>query len=371
MQDLISVYIHWPFCKSKCPYCDFNSYTNSKIDEEEFVNTYLKELEHYGQKLKNRKISTIFFGGGTPSLMCIKSLEKILNKISELWQVDKNTEISLEANPITFEIEKFKDFKNAGINRLSIGIQALNDADLKLLGRIHDFKQAFDSIKIAQKIFKDSYSIDLIYTRPKQTLEDWKKELEQAIELSPYHLSLYQLSLEPGTQFYKKYKNIDQELSAKFYELTQEITEKNNIGFYEVSNYARKNYECKHNLNYWKYGEYIGIGAGAHGRIEFQQNKRTVVENIKNPIKWMEKVNKFGCGFEEKYVLNSEEKFKEFVLMGLRLRNGIQQENIYDLFDLKKLKYLEKQNLIEVCKNRIKVKKDKFILLDSITTYLL
>ena len=205
MLGALSIYIHYPFCKSKCPYCDFNSHVEKQINDKRFENAYLREIEYFAQELKNREIKTIFFGGGTPSLMPVNLVEKILEKISSLSVIDKNCEITLEANPTSFEATKFKDFKHAGVNRLSIGIQALNDVDLKFLGREHSAYEAINTIKTASKIF-ENYSFDLIYTRPNQKLSDWKQELEQAISLSPNHLSLYQLTIEKGTKFYGLYQ---------------------------------------------------------------------------------------------------------------------------------------------------------------------
>jgi len=378
----ISLYIHYPFCISKCPYCDFNSFANLNIDKDILLKAYLKEINGYHKLLPNRIIKTIFLGGGTPSLMSAKFLEKILSEIYKLWKVNDKAEISLEANPTTVETSKFQDFKKLGINRLSLGIQALNDKDLKFLGRIHNTEESLNAIKIAQKIFKDNYSIDLIYARPNQTLSDWEKELTQAIKLSPNHLSLYELTIEKGTPFYaQKIKTTDEKLAVDLYYLTNEITEKNNIPFYEVSNYAKKGYKCRHNINYWKSGEWIGIGAGAHSRICLDPLKqqsyktRTVIENIKNPNLWIKKVQENNFGYKEKYDLSENEFIKEFLIMGLRLRNGIttkdlqkyiKNKNILDIINCQNSKILKKQNFIEVSKKSIKVKKEGFILLNKI-----
>lgn len=377
----ISLYIHYPFCNSKCPYCDFNSFANLNVDKDILLNSYLKEINSYHKLLPNRKIKTIFFGGGTPSLMSANFLGKILNEIHKLWNVDKDVEISLEANPTSVEIGKFQDFKNLGINRLSIGIQALNDKDLKFLGRKHSAKEGLNAIKIAQKIFQERYSIDLIYARPNQSLKEWKSELNDAIKLSPNHISLYELTIENGTPFYaQKISELNEDVATDLYFSTNEIMDKNDIPFYEISNYARKGYECKHNINYWKSGEWIGIGAGAHSRICFNQTEnnyktRTVIENIKNPNLWMKKVQENDFGYKEKYDLPEQDFVKEFFLMGLRLRSGISNKDlqkytldktIFDFVNLKNCELLEKQNFIEVSKKSIRVKNKGLILLNRI-----
>lgn len=377
-----SLYIHYPFCLSKCPYCDFNSYKITDINQENFLKAYLDELKYYHNFLKNRKIKTIFFGGGTPSIMSIHFLEKILNQINFLWGIDEDIEISMEANPTTFEIKKFQDFKSLGVNRLSIGVQSLNDDELKFFGRIHNREEAINAIKIAEKIFLDKYSIDLICARPNQDFNKWKEELNEAIKLSPFHISLYQLIIEEGTVFYKnKVKTLDDKKSAELYKITNDILEQNNIFAYEVSNYAKNGYECKHNLNYWDSGEWLGIGAGVHSRICFNDyfqddyKVRTCIENIKFPNKWVENVAKNGCGCENKYELKREEFIEEIILMGLRKINGIflnkikdylKIENVEDILNKKFIEFLKDENFIEVSKDRIKINKDSFIILDSI-----
>jgi putative oxygen-independent coproporphyrinogen III oxidase len=380
---IASLYIHYPFCISKCPYCDFNSFANLNINEGLLLDAYIKEINSYYSLLPDYKIHTIFFGGGTPSLMSPCFLEKILDEVHKLWKLDKNVEISLEANPSTVETNKFQTFKHLGINRLSLGIQALNDKDLKFLGRKHNAEEGINAIRIARKIFKDKYSIDLIYGRPNQTLFDWENELERAIALSPYHLSLYQLTIESGTVFYaKKINEIKEKLSRDLYFLTGEITKKHGIPLYEVSNYAKKGYECKHNMNYWKSGEWIGIGAGAHGRIlnpntKNQSNYKTriAIENIKNPNLWSKKVFDSNFGYEIQYDLSEQEFIKEFLLMGLRLKNGvtdkdlnkyIKDKNISDIINNENCIILKKQNFIELLKKRIKVTNKGFILLNQI-----
>ncbi len=383
MSDL-SIYIHYPFCLSKCPYCDFNSYKLSSLDEENFLRAYLGELDYYGRFFKDRKIKTIFFGGGTPSLISINFLENIFKKINDIWNIDNNIEISMEANPTTFEINKFKEFKNLGINRLSIGVQSFNDEILKFFGRIHSVEEAKKAIDIASKVFFDKYSIDLIYARPNQKLNDWLKELEEAIRFSPFHISLYQLIVEEGTKFFEdKIEELEENKAAEMYKTTNEFLESNDIFLYEVSNYAKKGYECKHNLNYWNSGEWVGIGAGAHGRLCFNNDfingykLRTDIENIKNPIKWQKQVLEKGYGFEIKENLTKDEFIEEILLMGLRMRNGISINNVKkylkidDLREILNKNYKNIEKYLNISGENISVKLEYFEVLDYIVKNIL
>jgi putative oxygen-independent coproporphyrinogen III oxidase len=369
MPKNLSIYIHYPFCKSKCPYCDFNSHVKANIDHERFLAAYLRELDFFAEKLKNRKITTIFFGGGTPSLMPIFLVDKILEKISQLWQVDENCEVTLEANPTSFEAEKFKEFRNAGINRLSIGIQALNDVDLKFLGREHSASEAIKTIETASKIF-DNFSFDLIYARPQQTLNSWKEELEMAISFGTKHLSLYQLTIEKGTKFFSQYKKgefqmPDEELSAQFYEMTNQISKNHGFELYEISNYAKKSFECAHNMVYWQGGDYLGIGAGAHSRVyldEDAKNRRAIMM-VHEPVSWLNKVEEIGAGIQSDEKISSEELLEELILMGLRLKGGIDDtifqehfgKKLEEVFDFKKLEGLVEKGFLEISKGNIRI----------------
>lgn len=371
----ISIYIHYPFCKSKCPYCDFNSYCNLKIDEKELIKVYLNEIEYYKDIIKDKIINTIYFGGGTPSLMSEKLLSNIINKINSLYKINKNCEISLESNPNSINYEKLKSFKDIGINRLSIGVQSLIDEDLKFLGRIHNKNEAIEAINNAQKIFNDRYSIDLIYGRPNQNLKEWKDELNKAIQLSPFHISLYQLIIEKGTPFYRnKVQTPNEDIATKLYEETHNILEKNNIFQYEISNYAKNGYECKHNLVYWNNGEWIGIGAGAHGRININQ-KRYSIQNLKKPLNWLDKTLKNKNGISIKKLLSKQEIIEEYLIMGLRIKDGIKIENLqknidcnnfYDILDKNNIEFLAKLNLINANDKNIKLTKKGFLLLNSV-----
>ena len=371
----ISIYIHYPFCRSKCPYCDFNSYCNLKIDEEELIKAYLNEIEYYKDIIKDKIIDTIYFGGGTPSLMSEKLLNNIMNKINSLYKINKNCEISLESNPNSINYTKLKSFKDIGINRLSIGVQSLIDEDLKFLGRIHNKNEAIEAINNAQKIFNDRYSIDLIYGRPNQNLKEWKDELNKAIQLSPFHISLYQLIIEKGTPFYRnKVQTPNEDIATKLYEETNNILEKNNIFQYEISNYAKNGYECKHNLVYWNNGEWVGIGAGAHGRININQ-KRYSIQNLKKPLNWLDKTLKNKNGISIKKLLSKQEIIEEYLIMGLRVKDGIKIENLqknidcnnfYDILDKSNIEFLAKLNLINANDKNIKLTKKGFLLLNSV-----
>lgn len=374
----LSLYIHYPFCKSKCPYCDFNSHVREGVDHARFLRAYEKELEFFAQKLGPRKIPTIFFGGGTPSLMPIFLVEGILKKISQLWEVSADCEITLEANPTSFEAAKFKDLRAVGINRLSLGIQALNDSDLKFLGREHSASEAIKTIETAQKIF-DNFSFDLIYARPKQTLESWSEELLRAINFGTKHLSLYQLTIEKGTKFFsqfarKEFVLPDENLAAEFYEMTNKVTSDAGLELYEISNYAQKNFECRHNLVYWQGDDYLGIGAGAHSRLYLEEGTRSAIMMVHEPISWLTKVEENGAGIQTQEKISSEELCEELTLMGLRLREGISAEifqrhfgkNLRDIFDFKKLEVLDAQGLIAFDENHLKIPDQARLLTNSI-----
>jgi len=349
------------------------------INHQRFLQAYERELENFAQKIGERKVATIFFGGGTPSLMPIFLVEGILKKISQVFTLDENCEISLEANPTSFEASKFKDLRGVGINRLSLGIQALNDEDLKFLGRQHSSKEAVETIEIAAKIF-DNFSFDLIYARPKQALESWRRELELAISFQTKHLSLYQLTIEKGTQFFsdfskKKFVMPDAELSAQFYELTDEITAANGFKTYEISNYAKDGFACAHNLTYWRGLDYVGIGAGAHSRIYFLgcENRRAI-SLLCEPNSWLNKVENEGIAIQKNEEILPQELLEELILMGLRLEEGINEKYFYphfskkfsEIFDYKKLQKMQDDGLIILLENIIKITPEKRILSDAI-----
>jgi len=375
----LSIYIHYPFCKSKCPYCDFNSHIFKQIDEENFLQGYLNELNYFSAKLKNRNVKTIFFGGGTPSLMPVYFVDKILAEISQIWTIDKDCEITLEANPTSFEAKKFRAFKQSGINRLSMGIQALNDDDLKFLGREHSAKEAILTIQTAGEIF-ENYSFDLIYARPNQTLDLWQKELRAAISLSANHLSLYQLTIEKGTKFYGQYLNKefilpDDNLSADLYEMTNQIASENGLELYEISNYSKSGFECKHNLAYWRSEDYLGIGAGSHSRVYLDgEELRSAIIMLHQPSAWLFDALQKNVAIQKIEKISKADLLEEIILMGLRLKNGIDNfvfqkhlnKNIDEIFDLGRLQSLTENNLILLNANNIKITNQGLILTNSV-----
>ena len=298
--DLFGVYVHWPFCKAKCPYCDFNSHVNDSIDHEKWAQSYLREIDHVAAMTPGRHVTSIFFGGGTPSLMQPQTVERILNHIHKVWPVANDVEITLEANPTSVENKKLQDFKTAGINRVSIGVQSLREHDLKFLGREHSASEAVNAIQIANDLF-DRVSFDLIYARPDQKISVWREELQEAVQYVTGHLSLYQLTIEQGTPFYTQhargeFRIPEQDQAGEFYEVTQEILEKAGLSAYEISNHAVEGQESAHNLTYWRYGDYAGIGPGAHGRLSIDGQK-FAARTHRAPDIWLGKVSNDGHGF--------------------------------------------------------------------------
>ncbi|MFY9589521.1 radical SAM family heme chaperone HemW [Rickettsia endosymbiont of Halotydeus destructor] len=364
MQHL-SIYIHWPFCLSKCPYCDFNSHVTNKVDHHLWLKSYEKEIDHFKDIIHSRYIKSIFFGGGTPSLMEPFVVEGIINKLKELANINDQTEITLETNPTSFETNKFQSFKLAGVNRVSIGVQSLRKDDLKQLGRQHDAAQAIKTIEAARKIFS-KISFDLIYARSNQTLKDWQQELQEAMQLTSGHISLYQLTIEKGTLFYKLFKEgsltiPDSDQAAEMYEWTNHYLESNNYFRYEISNYAIPNHECMHNLAYWHYDNYLGIGPGAHSRI-IENSKPQIAHSIMmwhKPEKWLQIVNDSNVGIQSKIKLSTQEMVEEILMMGLRLKGGINIDSLEqkigmkltDILDIDLLQYYQTLNLIKSDKN--------------------
>jgi oxygen-independent coproporphyrinogen-3 oxidase len=374
----ISLYVHWPFCKSKCPYCDFNSHVSQKIDYDLWLKSYLIELRSFASLLAGKNLVSVFFGGGTPSLMPPKIAASIIEELNVLCNVTDATEITLEANPTSVEASKFRDFKTAGINRVSLGIQALNNEDLIFLGREHNFTEAMQALELASKYFH-RYSFDLIYARPNQTLRQWEAELTQALRLTDGHISLYQLTIEKGTKFYNQYRKQEfalpqEELAEEMYILTQELTEQYGMPAYEVSNHARVGAECKHNMVYWNYGDYLGIGPGAHSRLEGR-----AIMMCYNPGQWLEKVNATGHGIQQESSLSQQEILEELLLMGLRVSEGISQQNFFKrtgdvpekLLNLANLKFLIAEGLVIQNPYAIKVTKKGRLVLNKIIEMLL
>lgn len=321
------VYVHWPFCLSKCPYCDFNSHVrHAAIDEARFARAFAREIEATAARVPGRDVTSIFLGGGTPSLMQPATVGAILDAIGKHWRLADNAEVTLEANPTSVEATRFAGYRAAGVNRVSLGVQALDDASLKELGRLHSAREALDAVAIARRSF-ERYSFDLIYARPGQTPAMWTEELMRAIHEAAEHLSLYQLTIEEGTPFFGlhaagKLKTPDEAVARALYDVTQEVCARHGLPAYEISNHARPGAECRHNLVYWRGDEYAGIGPGAHGRLDIN-GRRHATATEKRPEAWLMRVEANGDGVVTNDILNSEERADEFLLMGLRLAEGI------------------------------------------------
>ncbi len=321
------VYLHWPFCLSKCPYCDFNSHVrHAAIDEARFVRAFETEIASTAARVPGRTVTSIFFGGGTPSLMQPSTVSAILDAVGKHWTIAPGAEVTLEANPTSVEATRFKGYRAAGVNRVSLGVQSLDDASLKSLGRLHSAREALDAVAIARSVF-DRYSFDLIYARPRQTPAEWATELKQAIAEAAEHLSLYQLTIEPDTPFHTLHAagrlTIPGDDDARaLYDMTQEICENAGLPAYEISNHARPGAECRHNLVYWRGYEYAGIGPGAHGRLDID-GYRHAIATEQRPEAWLMRVESLGHGIVTDDLLTREERADEFLLMGLRLTEGI------------------------------------------------
>jgi len=328
------IYVHWPFCQAKCPYCDFNSHVSREIDQTRWRNALLSELDRHAAETPGRVVRSIFFGGGTPSLMPPETVDAVLTRIRRLWPQANDPEITLEANPGSVESARFRAYFDAGVSRVSMGIQALNDRDLQRLGRIHSVEEAMRAFDIARSTF-ERVSFDLIYARQDQTPEDWRKELKQALNMAIDHISLYQLTIEDGTAFGDRYRIgklrglPDEDASADMYDITQDETTKAGFSTYEVSNHARPGAESRHNSLYWRYGDYIGIGPGAHGRVTLN-GTRTATEAIRMPDAWLAAAEQ-GNGDKLRTPLTRDDQATEFLIMGLRLSEGIDTQRFANL----------------------------------------
>lgn len=350
LRDL-SLYFHWPYCVSKCPYCDFNVHVAKTIDHARWKAAYVKAIRHYAALYPDRRIVSVYFGGGTPSLMEPATVEAIIAEVSDSWTLADDCEITLEANPTSVEVDKFEAFKSAGVNRVSLGVQALNDTDLQFLGRAHDLAGARRGIDVAQRVF-DRSSFDLIYARPSQTLSAWEAELREAVALAAGHLSLYQLTIERNTPFYIKHARGDfflpeEGLAADFYSLTQDVLAGAGLPAYEVSNHAAAGEESRHNMVYWQYGDYIGIGPGAHGRVTGGNGQKQAVRDHYAPAKWLEWIEERGVGAHEADVLGARDLAVEGLMMGLRLNQGIAvQPEWLEFIDLSRAETLAVEGLL-------------------------
>jgi putative oxygen-independent coproporphyrinogen III oxidase len=321
------LYVHWPFCGAKCPYCDFNSHVRSTFDEAGWRAAVLREMAYAAGLQETRPLlQTIFFGGGTPSLMQGKSVGQIIAAAARQWPVAKNLEITLEANPASADAARFADYRAAGVNRISLGIQALDDAELKFLGRLHNLAEAKAALQLAQKTFS-RVSLDLIYARPGQSVAQWRRELAEALAFGTEHLSLYQLTIEAKTPFaalsQKGALQVPQDdLAAALYEATQEMTAAAGLPAYEVSNHARPGAEARHNMLYWRYGDYAGLGPGAHGRLQ-SGGRRLATAGERHPERWQERVGRNGHGYVEVSEIAPADAAREHLLMNLRLTEGL------------------------------------------------
>jgi oxygen-independent coproporphyrinogen-3 oxidase len=353
MTDPLALYVHWPFCVSKCPYCDFNSHVRESVDQEMWRDALLSDLAHEAAMLPGRRLGSIFFGGGTPSLMPPATVAAVLDAAEHAWGFEPGIEITLEANPSSVEAARFADLAAAGVNRVSLGLQALDNATLAFLGRAHDVTEGLAALDTAQGVF-DRVSFDLIYARPNQGLADWHAELARALSFGTEHLSLYQLTIEPGTRFQTealagRLVLPDDDRAADLFELTRALTASAGMPAYEISNHARPGAESRHNLTYWRYQDYAGIGPGAHGRRSGAATQRR-----RKPENWIEAVARNGHGIEQEDALASHERAAEAMLMGLRLAEGIDlariallgERPIGELADLSAIDRLTAQGLV-------------------------
>jgi putative oxygen-independent coproporphyrinogen III oxidase len=359
------IYVHWPFCLSKCPYCDFNSHVRERVDQERWRSALLAEIDHHAGLTPGRTVTSVFFGGGTPSLMPPATAAAVIERIARSWPLAEGLEVTLEANPTSSEAGRFRDFRGAGVNRLSLGIQALDDAALRFLGRQHDAAEALAAIGLAARHF-DRFSFDLIYARPGQGVEDWRQELRRALDHAVGHLSLYQLTIEEGTRFHALHGRgelvlPDEDLAGDLFETTQELLGAAGLPAYEISNHARPGQECRHNLTYWRYGDYVGIGPGAHGRLTLGGAKLATRAH-RAPEIWLERVEARGHGKHEDETVGAAERAEEMLMMGLRLAEGVSLDRLSreagrapeEVLDMKALGRLADAGFVELSAGRLR-----------------
>jgi putative oxygen-independent coproporphyrinogen III oxidase len=372
--EAFAVYIHWPFCAAKCPYCDFNSHVRHQPpDQARYAAAFAREIATTADRVPGRTVTSIFLGGGTPSLMAPATVGAILDAVAKHWTVADDAEVTLEANPSSVEAERFAGYRAAGVNRVSLGVQALNDTDLRFLGRLHDVRQALSAVELARKTFP-RLSFDLIYARPGQAPDAWRRELTSAIGLAADHLSLYQLTIEQGTPFYALHTTgklvvPDEGAAADLYAVTQEVCDAAGLPAYEISNHAAPGAECRHNLAYWHYAEYAGIGPGAHGRLRLTDGRHATATE-KSPEAWLEKVESQGEGLIVDDLLTPEEQGDEYLLMGLRLADGVDLARYRELsgrrLDPKRLSDLLAHGMVERTGGRVKATRAGFYVLDAV-----
>jgi len=376
------VYIHWPFCLSKCPYCDFNIYLRRDHDEGEWLDAYLQSVRTYQSLMPDREIVSIYFGGGTPSLMKTSEVSAIIDEVGKGWRVANDVEITLEANPTSTEMDKFAAFKSAGVNRLSLGVQSLRDDALKFLGRLHSSADVRRAIDIADQVF-ERFTFDLIYARPDQSLAQWESELKEAIPIMKGHLSAYQLTIKEGTAFARQvargdFKLADDDMLADFYTMTGEIMSAHGMPSYEVSNYGAAGQESRHNMVYWLYQDYIGIGPGAHGRIGYAGQK-FASEDCKRPSDWMNAVARQGHGSIAHEPIEPRDQFEEILMGGLRVKEGADLSRAEaetglawrDVIDTKRLDVLIDQSWLHLQDERLVPSREGWLRVDSILPFIL
>jgi putative oxygen-independent coproporphyrinogen III oxidase len=347
------VYVHWPFCQAKCPYCDFNSHVKRGVDQARYARALIRELTTMAHRMAGRTVSSIFFGGGTPSLMEVTTVSSLLDAIGGLWTVSDDVEITLEANPTSVEADRFRGYRAAGVNRVSLGVQAMDDKSLKALGRLHTAQEALTAVALARDTF-ERVSFDLIYARPHQTIEDWRRELADALAYSAGHMSLYQLTIEEGTPFAAlhaagRLETPSEDVGAAMYDVTQELCEAAGLHAYEVSNHARPGDESRHNLVYWQGDPYAAAGPGAHGRL-LVDGKWISTRTHDDPMRWLTEVEKTGSGLAVDELVDNPDRAVEILLMGLRLTSGVHQSQLpapfEDVIDSQAVKDLVTEGLL-------------------------
>lgn len=387
---MVALYIHWPFCRSKCPYCDFNSHVRETIPQSRWRDALLAELDRaagaYRETHPGARLETLFFGGGTPSLMAPETVAALIERAGQLLPTSEDVEITLEANPTSVEAERFRAYRDAGVNRVSLGVQSLDNDALRFLGREHSADEARAAVAIARDVFP-RHSIDLIYARTGQTEAAWRQELEEAVTLAGDHISLYQLTLEPGTAFTTRARKgealtADEDTGADLFDFTQEILEAAGYPAYETSNHARPGGESQHNLVYWRYGDYLGIGPGAHGRVSDGNGGKHATRRLRLPEKWLGAVEREGHGLEESTPIDLERRAQELLMMGLRLAEGVPEARLraetgcgFDQLSDDRLMALEEEGLVTFVSDgndrRLAVTKEGHARLDAILGYLL
>lgn len=371
----LAIYIHWPFCKKKCPYCDFNSHVRDTVDHDLWRQALLTELRNWAPGTKDHTVTSIFFGGGTPSLMQPATAEALIGEVHKQWKVAPDVEITLEANPTSVEAARFADLKKAGVNRVSLGVQSLKPDSLKFLGREHSASEALEAVDLAKKIFP-RYSFDLIYALPQQTSQQWEEELRSALTYADGHLSLYQLTIEENTAFHHAYHVArdfslpGEEAAAELYSLTQDILEDANMPAYEVSNHAKAGHESRHNLSYWRSHAYLGIGPGAHGRVDVDGD-RVATRTLKSPERWLQQTLQQNHGLEECASLTDGERLEEKIIMGLRLSEGFTLTAHEEKMLRNNTAELIPQGLLEMNGDRLRATARGRLLLNALTAALL